>query len=418
MTYPKQKRRTPFVPRSTSWRAAAMCIALAIVGGAVGLLVSATAAASYRTSEPVLIQTWSVDALILGNQNTALTSQDVADAAVVATSERVLTQAVTLLGEPGLTPTDLQGNVSASASQTNHFITIEAIGSTRGQSAARLAAVANAFSAASREKVLGPAQRLVDAPANVSGATVSAEARLRAEVILDTIQPVTLYSAGVPEKTGSSPAVNTVAGAVVGLAVGALIVILFSFAPPRAQSASGTSRQLNTPSMDWDSGHGPTSNSALSVELKLLAANGLVVLCPLDDSNYDDAENVRLWLERPDLAIADHPQPSERDRNSREVRSSESHVGHRPIPASASTGIDSSASMGTAHDGSHSTGTGFVTVAPAGSGLAASRPAAELVSALVVVGTAGRHVDEVRRGMDSLSVWRRVDAVVLMDGRR
>lgn len=368
--------------RSLAVRAAALLLLFAVVGTVAGVVIGRSKSATYVVDEQVLIQTWSIDSLVLSGQASDLTAEDQADATTIATSQAVLQNAVASLGEPGLTVADLRRDVTAESSPTSHFLTLQARAASPSQATARVQAVANAFVAVASDTVLASAKRLADLPANQVGVNSTAETiRVRAQLVLETTKPVVLYPAQNAVKVGVSGSKAGAAGGIVGLAVGALVVVALSFAPPKVLRSADVSSQLALPGLDWVAGREPALSAGLAADLMLQATRGLVVVCPATRSVSGAAEAVARWLSQAPAHWA-----LERSLSPPQL------AGRHSEPSTPRVAL----------------------INPPSSGLAGTRPDANLVRSLVLVAQSGTPTADVERAIATLSRWRDVDAMIVV----
>jgi capsular polysaccharide biosynthesis protein len=383
-------------PSPNVLRAVAIMGVLLVLGALVGLFVGHTQAAVYQASDQALIEVWSVDSLVLTGQSSDLTSDDESDAATIVTSRAVLDVAVANLRENGLTADDLRTDITATPSTTSHFVTIAVTGSSSAQASSRLSAVGKAFVKVARNKVLAAATRLAALPDSQLGSSGSAASTIktRASLVAKTVQPVVLYPAGAPKRVGAGVTSSVIAGAIVGLALGALLVVALSFSSPKVATAQGAFTQLGLPGLDWRVGSGPVGSDQ-AADLAVIAGADLVAVCAAGPDDEAAAQDVYLWLSE----------------HSAQPAGSAQRLG--PLAtADAATGRVAGRSRSARSD-THPATPRVIKMRSPASGMAVARPDAADVDALLLVCASGHRTADVERAADALTQWRHIDAIVV-----
>ncbi|MHA3701550.1 hypothetical protein ACXR2U_05155 [Jatrophihabitans sp. YIM 134969] len=358
----------PSAPHLTAARVTALLLVLAVLGGLAGFLVDATRPTRWQSDRQALIRVWSIDSLVLSGQTTPVGSTDLAGAVVVVTSSDVLTAAAAALGETGVTARSLAADVTASASDTSDFVQITATGPDAAEADRRAQAVADAFVAVVRQKVLASASQIA---ALTAGGTTQGQSdiQIRAQAVA-ALDPVQVYRSDNPERQGTTPSTAAALGAIAGLTLGALLVVLAAFGAPRLRRPADVAASLGLPSLVWSERDDPVTEDGLAADLIRAAGSGSVVVVPARPQDSVAAGEFAAWLQ-----------------------------GSRPATTSAGEGVP---------------GHGVVRIESPVAGLAASRPVAAGVGTAVLVTTAGATTETITQAAALLEGWRPVDAVVLV----
>jgi capsular polysaccharide biosynthesis protein len=384
---PPRRGRAP----SKIIRAIAVMGVLLVLGALVGLFVGRAQDPVYRASDQALIEVWSVDSLVLTGQSSDLTSDDEADAATIVTSRAVLDQAVSALRENGLTADDLRTAITATPSLTSHFVTLSVTGSSSTEASRRLNAVGQSFVKVARTKVLASATRLAALPkAELGTSSAAAAIKARAALVSRTAQPIVLYPAGAPKRVGSGVASSTIAGAIVGLALGALLVVALSFSPPKVTTAANAFTQLGLPGFAWRVGVGPEGPDQVA-DLTVIAGANLVAVCAAGPDDEPAAQEVCDWL-------TSHSTPTP-------------DSGPKLVAADSTARVAGRARS--ARVEAQRAAPRVVRLRSPESGMAVVRPDADDVDALLLVCSSGHRTADLERAADALTQWRRIDALVV-----
>jgi capsular polysaccharide biosynthesis protein len=269
---------------------------LLVVGAVLGFALDRIRPAEWSASSDVLIRTWSVDSLLLTGQPATLTTADQADAATVAVSEPVLTRALRTLGS-----TDdwheLATTVTASPQASSHVVTITATGPDAATATARADAVANAFAAIRKEQLDQAARGLVASPTGAADESL----RTRSQLLISSTQPVEVFRTAVPQQVSPSSTAPA-AGGVVGLAVGALLVLGLSLGRPAVNGPRDAQRATGLPALDFDTGAESLDTGAgiarMLTQFDEDGRRGAVLLCPVGAEAEKAAELVADWARR------------------------------------------------------------------------------------------------------------------------
>ncbi|MFP5021575.1 YveK family protein [Pseudonocardia phyllosphaerae] len=281
-------------PVMTVRRAAVLMGTLFLVGLLAGLVVDQLRPASWKAGTDVLVRTWSTDSLLLTGQPAELTTADQADAATVAVSEPVLTRAAATLGA-GMDWHELTTTVTAEPVPSSHLVRITATGTDERTAAARADAVAAAFADLRKEQLDAAAAGLVRTPA---GAT-SADVRLRSQLLIGATRPLEVFRTAVPEQT--SPGVTLPASAaIVGLGVGALVVLALTTLRPALGTGRDAQRAGALPGVDFDPARsGVDAGEELARMLGTLVDDGrrgALHVMPIVPAADKDASAVVEWV--------------------------------------------------------------------------------------------------------------------------
>jgi capsular polysaccharide biosynthesis protein len=345
-------------PTMTVRNAAVVMGVLLVLGTVLGFAADRIRPAEWQASSDVLIRTWSIDSLLLTGQPATLTTADQADAALVAVSEPVLTRALRSLGSDQDWHVFAE-TVTASPQLSSHVVTITASGPDAATAEARADAVANSFAALRKEQLDDAARGLV---ASQTGAA-DESLRQRSQLLIWSTQPVEVFRTAVPEQTSPSTTAPA-AGGVVGLAVGALVVLGLSLGRPAIARPRDAQRATGLPALDFDSGAESLDTGAgiarMLTQFDEDGRRGAVLLCPVGAEAEKSAELVAEWARR------------------RGYGSTPAEVLPEPTTAVLRT-----------------------------------RPKPSAVMTLLLVAPAGTSREALRDAVDLLDRWRRADAVVV-----
>lgn len=250
---------------AASPRTGAMLMGLLLLLGVLtGIVVELVRPPLWQASTDTLIRTWSVDSLLLTGQPTPVETADQADAAVVAVSQTVLERAAEQLGEPDWVA--LSQRVTAEPVPTSHFVTITATGPDEDSAVRTSETVATAFAEVLRDNLTDAAEGLRSTQVGDG----DPEIQLRVQLLTWTLQPVQVYRTTEPEQL--TPSIRTpIALGVVGLAVGALLLLAATLLRPTVGSARDAQRLLSLPAAPFERPGGSPETARLVA--RLLEAN-------------------------------------------------------------------------------------------------------------------------------------------------
>lgn len=292
MTYRRTARRT-------RWIAGLLIVVLTGLGGAAGWFVEHSRGPQYQASTDVLVQFWSVQGFLLTGQGSPVSSQDVADAATLATSPDVLELAASRLGN-GITGTALASTVTATPQLVSHGITIVATGTAPGQARDASEAVAQAMTDTLNQRIENTAAGL----SAVSNGDFRAVLEQRAQVLTSSVQPLEVLQTGTPQQT--APTIKTpVMLAVVGLAAGVLLVIALVFARPVVSRAREAQRLTELPAVPFELPQGGAQVSRLLRRLLESRPDGDLLVLPVDADAEKAARQFAEWSRERALTAAD-----------------------------------------------------------------------------------------------------------------
>lgn len=212
-------------------RALTIALALALLGAISALLAAQGNRPSWTASRQVLVRTWNVDGLVLSGQPAQLTDEDRVSATKIATSYEVFERAARTARDLGSVK-QLQDSVSAKLEAGSNLITITAEAPSAQLADRRAQGVAEAFSAATKERQFSLADDLIRQ-------RTSEEVKQRARAVRE-MDPVQIYRGSEPTNGRPSLIRSAASGAVLGLGVGALIVAAWTFLPRLRSRSQGT----------------------------------------------------------------------------------------------------------------------------------------------------------------------------------
>lgn len=273
-------------PRSTRWVAALLIVGLTVIGAAAGWAVGQVRGPEYQVRTDVLVRFWSIESYLLTGQASTVSSLDVADAATLAQSRGVLGDAAARLDD-GRTAGDLAATVTVTPQATANAVAIVATAPTAGAAQRTSEAVAAAMIAAVRQRITDTATSLTDATGDVTG-----QLQQRAQALTASVQP--LEAGGGPQQT-SPTAKIPVALAIVGLAVGTLLVIALVFGRPVLNRARDAQRLLEVPAVDFAPGASSPNAARLLRRLLDDRPEGSVLVVPVDADGEKAARRFLDW---------------------------------------------------------------------------------------------------------------------------
>lgn len=289
---------------SASPRTAAVLLGvLLVLGVAAGGAIELVRGPQWQASTDALVRAWSVDSLLLTGQTTPVTTADQADAAVVAVSRTVLERAATDLGEARGWEY-LSEHVTAVPMPVSHFVTITATG-VDGDTAQRISeAVAGAFSTVMRENLTTSAEGL----ASTQVGDGDPDIRLRSQLLTSTLQPIQVYRTTQPERI--TPTVRTpIALGIVGLAIGALVLLALALTRPSVTSARDAQRLLALPAAPFPRPHGGPEAARLIARLLEANPEGVVMVCPVNSAAEKTGLELVEWIRERSPDDADRVTP-------------------------------------------------------------------------------------------------------------
>ena len=329
---------------------------LLVLGAGAGVAVEFTRGEQWRSSTDALVRTWSVDSLLLSGATTDVGTSDQADAAVVAVSQEVLGRAAADLddGRAGQAQSE---DVTATPVASSHIVTITATGRTAAEAETTSEAVAEAFAGYVRTTLTDAAAGLLATEAGQN----TPEIQVRAQLLSSTLQPVEVFRTAQPTQT--SPSVQTpIALGVVGLALGALVLLGLSMLRPAVTSARDAQRQVGLPAAAFDGERGPDT-ARLIARLRETRPEGKLLFAPISAEAEKTGVELVEWI------------------RSRSGDEAASRIELAPEPTGA---------------------------------VLADRPAAGEVAALILVVPAGTPRSDLTDGVALLAPWRAPDAVVVV----
>lgn len=282
MTYRRTVRRT-------RWVAGLLVAGLTVLGGAAGWEVEHARGPQYQASTDVLVQFWSVQGYLLTGQGSPVSTQDVADAATLATSPDVLDLAASRLGH-GTQGTALARTVTVTPQLVSHGITIVATGTTAAQAEQTSQAVATAMTDTLNQRIENTAAGL----SAVNNGDFRSVLEQRAQVLTSSVQPLQVLRTGTAQQT--SPSTKTpIMLAVVGLAAGVLLVIALVFARPVVSRARDAQRLTELPAVPFETPLGGPRAARMLRRLLDSRPEGDVLVLPVDADAEKAAEQFAEW---------------------------------------------------------------------------------------------------------------------------
>lgn len=377
--------RMPIPPRLSLRRIIVSLLIGAVIGAITAVGLGAATRSSYAADRSVLLRVWDIDALVLTGQTADISTADLSDAATIFTSSDVVDEARATLGDGDVTRSELVASISAAPSSSSNFIDLEVTGPTAAEADRRAQAVSAAFVLVVRTKVLASANQIADATTGTAD-EVPADIAARAEAIA-SLDPVQVYTTELTQRSGLSWLSLAGGGAVAGLALVAIVVVLLAFGPARLRRPADVLSVLGLPAATWDAdadddadddgsdgidgGSGNSREHGLTAELLDAARAGVVAICPARPEDVVVAEEFAMWL------VAAEPRATP--------------IGRNDNP-------------------SH----GLVVIDPPASTLAVDRIEGHRVAVAVLVTQAGVACSAITQSAAVLYQWRTIDAVVLV----
>lgn len=285
MTYRRTARRT-------RWIGGLLVVGLTLIGGASGWALEHARGPEFQASTNVRIQFWGIEAFLLTGQGSTVSSQDVADAATLATSPDVLDLAAAELSD-GRDTHSLAATVTATPELTSNGVTIVATGTTATTAERTSAAVARAMSDTLQKRIAGTAASLQGG----NGGDFSALLQQRAQVLTTSVAPLQVLRTASPEQTG--PTLKTaVTLAVVGLAAGVLLMIALVFGRPVVARASDVQRLTELPAVPFNRRDGDAAAMRLVRRLLDGRPQGQILVVPVDARAEKTAMEFAEWARR------------------------------------------------------------------------------------------------------------------------
>jgi capsular polysaccharide biosynthesis protein len=343
--------------RRTRWIAGVLVVGLTLVGVLGGWALEHARGPRFTASTDVLVQFWDVQAFLLTGQGSTVSSQDVADAATLATSGNVLDLAAQQLAD-GRDAAALAATVTATPQSLANGITITATGTTASSAERASTAVAQALDDTIQARITNSAAGLEGANSGDFGSLV----RQRAQALSSSVQPLQVLRTAAAQQTGPSMKTPAMLG-IVGLAAGVLLVIALVYARPVVGGPRDAQRLTELPAVPFDLHSGAPSATRLVRRLLDGRPQGRVLIVPVDAATEKAAEAFAEWA---------------RDRTD----SPEEAARLVAVPDPTGTVLD-------------------------------PRPAPGAVSAVVLVVPAGSSRRTVADAVALLRTWRAVDAVVV-----
>jgi capsular polysaccharide biosynthesis protein len=278
-----------FLRRPTPRSAAVLLLVMLLVGLGAGLLVNAVRPALWKASTDALVRTWTIDSLLISGTATPVTTQDQADAATVAVSRQVLERAAQQLGD-GRTGEQLALAVTATPVAGSHLVTISATGPDRDTAERTSQAAATAFADVTRQNLVVAAGALTSTPAGQDDPAVV----LRSQLLAKSLEPIQVYSTAQPQQL--SPSVQVpLALAIVGLAAGALVLVLLYRLRPAVTGARDAQRVVGLPAVEH-ADHNGAATARLVARMTDLQPHGELLVCPLDAAVEKDSLELVEWI--------------------------------------------------------------------------------------------------------------------------
>lgn len=282
MSYRRTVRRTR--------RGAGLIVVVLTLGGLVGgWLLEHSRGPEYRASTDVLVQFWGIQGFLLTGQSNAVSSQDVADAATLATSPDVLDLAASQLHD-GRDGTALASVVSAVPQSFSNGFSIVATGPTATAARQTSQQVAAATSAVLQQRIASTSTSL---SALAQGDLVTS-IRQRAQVLTSSVQPLEVLRTAAPTAAGPTATTPLMLG-VVGLAAGVLLVIVVSFARPVVHRPRDAQRLTELPAIPFSSPEGGPDASRLLRRLLADRPDGQLLIVPVDGASEERAQEFARW---------------------------------------------------------------------------------------------------------------------------
>jgi capsular polysaccharide biosynthesis protein len=289
LTSPRLRTTQLRTPRATRWIAALLLVGLTLVGAGAGWAVEAARGPQFQVRTDVLVRFWSIESYLLTGQGASVSSLDVADAATLAQSRDVLSEAAAQLAD-GQTAASLARSVTVTPQSTSNSVTIVATAADEDTARATSEAVAAAMIAAVSDRISNTASSL---SGSASG-DVTSQLLQRAQALTSSVQPLEALGSGEPQQT--SPSSRTpIALAIVGLAAGTLLVIALVFGRPVVGRGRDAQRLLELPVVDF--GGATLTPSAGRLVRRLLDDRpvGSLLVVPIDADGEKAARQFVDW---------------------------------------------------------------------------------------------------------------------------
>ncbi|MCW2675096.1 MAG: hypothetical protein JWR70_136 [Modestobacter sp.] len=277
-------------PRATRRVTALLIVGLTVLGAGAGAALEQARGPQYQVRTDVLVRFWSIESYLLTGQASSVNSLDVADAATLAQSRGVLTDAADRLGD-GQSAAELAASVTVTPQSTSNSVAIVATAKDPDTAQQTSEAVATAMIAAVRDRISTTANSL-----STTSGDVTTQLQQRAQALTSSIQPLEALASGEPEQT--SPSSKTaIALAIVGLAAGTLLVIALVFGRPVVSRARDGQRLLELPAVDVDFCAGARTLPAERLVRRLLddRPEGPVLVVPVDADSEKAARRFVDW---------------------------------------------------------------------------------------------------------------------------
>lgn len=231
-------------PTWLPWRRVAVILAAGLIlGVAAGLVLGTVRGPRHQAVASVMVQATptSTLGLLINGTSDAISSGDMVDVALLATSTPLLTAAaeqVSAAGDhPDVTADDLADWVTSEPVLSSHLvqITVEA------PEPALATAVLEALTTQLVDEQQAQVDAVVDSvalpePGEVGTDPAAEQVRVRVGLVAQALVPLRVVSIGAPEQTAPGVVLPAALG-VVGLAAGALVVIGASWRPRRPSGA-------------------------------------------------------------------------------------------------------------------------------------------------------------------------------------
>jgi hypothetical protein len=224
-------------------------VAGTVLGVAAGVAVSLAGGPSWQAESTVAFTPPSQDPLVFPGANPASADRELADAAALATSQRVMAPAAGRLGTEDWTV--LRDATTVTPTPGSSVISIAVTAADREEASARLDAVVTAFADSARQAVVDEATRIAGAAAAgdtpETGQGDLADIRARAEVLARTADPVRVLSTTPPTQTGPAPVRDAATGGVLGLLLAATFLAVRRARPSQVATGHDAGELLGLP---------------------------------------------------------------------------------------------------------------------------------------------------------------------------
>lgn len=279
-------RRTP---RATRWIAGLLVTVLTALGVAGGLALNMLRGPQYEATTDVLVQFWSIDAFLLTGQGSPVQSEDVADAATLATSRDVLDDAERTLDD-GRTGAELAHDVTATPQLTSHAVEIVATADDPEAARRLSAAVAAGMTKSVQQRIAATASSL----AGTSTGDFPTLLQQRAQVLSGSVQPLQVLTTQEPVQTAPTLKLPLALG-VVGLAAGVLLMIGMTFARPTIARSRDAQRLVELPAVPFARPSGGPDATRVLRRILDTRPTGSVLVVPVDADAEKPARVVADW---------------------------------------------------------------------------------------------------------------------------